>query len=38
MHCNRLLGIDSQLEKQARVIAYHILKKIHYQKQAFMVL
>jgi thiopeptide-type bacteriocin biosynthesis protein len=28
MHCNRLLGIDSNLEKKARVIAYHLLKKI----------
>lgn len=31
MHCNRLLGTDAQLEKKARVLAYHILKKMPYQ-------
>ncbi len=31
MHCNRLLGTDAQLEKKARVLAYHILKKMHHQ-------
>lgn len=31
MHCNRLLGTDAQLEQKARVLAYHTLKKMHYQ-------
>lgn len=27
MHCNRLLGVDNELEKKARAIAYFTLKK-----------
>lgn len=28
MHCNRMLGIDLEIEKKARVTAYYILKKM----------
>lgn len=28
MHCNRLLGIDQELEKKARVIAYYCLQNL----------